>query len=175
MLDLLIKFQQCRVSQVNDGGIILETDNMVFLNILVEPSVELVLLVLSFHFWFLAFVCIVTEMNYLIILWCQPQCFCAGFPGDSEGKATACNVGGPGSIPRSGRSPGEGNGNPLQYPCLENPRTEKPGRLQSMGSQRVGHDWATSLGYLVEQVRHTGNQIQQTEFLWILALLSPAG
>ena len=39
----------------------------------------------------------------------------------------------------------EGNGTPLQYSCLENPWTEKPGRLQSMGSLRVGHDWATSL------------------------------
>ena len=35
---------------------------------------------------------------------------------------------------------GEGNGNPLQYSCLENPWTEGPGRLQSMGSLRVGHD-----------------------------------
>ena len=42
-------------------------------------------------------------------------------PGDSEVKASACNVGDLGSIPRSGRSPGEGNGNPLQYSCLENP------------------------------------------------------
>ena len=44
-----------------------------------------------------------------------------GFPGGSEGKASACNVGDPGSIPGWGRSPGEGNGNPLQYSCLENP------------------------------------------------------
>ena len=36
-------------------------------------------------------------------------------------KATVCNAGDPGSIPGSGRSPGEGNGNPLQYSCLENP------------------------------------------------------
>ena len=43
------------------------------------------------------------------------------FPGGSEGKASACNVGDPGFIPGSGRSPGEGNGNPLQYSCLENP------------------------------------------------------
>ena len=43
-----------------------------------------------------------------------------GFPGGSEGKASACNVGDMGSIPGSGRSPGEGNGNPLQYSCLEN-------------------------------------------------------
>ena len=44
-----------------------------------------------------------------------------GFPGDSDGKAAACNAGDPGLIPGSGRSPGEGNGNPLQYSCLENP------------------------------------------------------
>ena len=44
-----------------------------------------------------------------------------GFPGGSEVKASAWNAGDPGSIPGSGRSPGEGNGNPLQYSCLENP------------------------------------------------------
>ena len=44
-----------------------------------------------------------------------------GFPGGSDGKESARNAGDPGSIPGSGRSPGEGNGNPLQYPCLENP------------------------------------------------------
>ena len=44
-----------------------------------------------------------------------------GFPGASEGKASARNVGNLGSIPESGRSPGEGNGNPFQYSCLENP------------------------------------------------------
>ena len=44
----------------------------------------------------------------------------ADFPGGSDGKASACNVGDPDLIPGSGRSPGEGNGNPLQYSCLEN-------------------------------------------------------
>ena len=44
-----------------------------------------------------------------------------GFPGGSEVKASACNVGDLGSIPGLGRSPGEGNGNPVQYSCLENP------------------------------------------------------
>ena len=44
-----------------------------------------------------------------------------GFPGSLEGEASACNAGDPGSIPGSGRFPGEGNGNPLQYSCLENP------------------------------------------------------
>ena len=43
------------------------------------------------------------------------------FPGGSDGKAFAYNAGDPGSIPGLGRSPGEGNGNPLQYSCLENP------------------------------------------------------
>ena len=42
-------------------------------------------------------------------------------PGGSDGKASACNVGDLGSIPGLERSSGEANGNPLQYPCLENP------------------------------------------------------
>ena len=44
-----------------------------------------------------------------------------GFPGGSEGEASACNAGDQVSISELGRSPGEGNGNPLQNPCLENP------------------------------------------------------
>ena len=49
-------------------------------------------------------------------------CICTwGFPGGSDSKESACSEGDPGSIPESGRSPGEGNGYPLQYPCLENP------------------------------------------------------
>ena len=63
-----------------------------------------------------------------------------GFPDSSIGKESACIVGDPSSIPGSGISPGEGNGNPLQHSCLENPMTEEPDRLQSMGSQRVRHD-----------------------------------
>ena len=47
-----------------------------------------------------------------------------GFPGGSDGKESACNAGDLGSIPGSGRSPGEGNGNPLQCSCLENSRDE---------------------------------------------------
>ena len=43
------------------------------------------------------------------------------FPGGSEGKASACNAADPGSIPGYGRFHGEGNSNPLQYSCLENP------------------------------------------------------
>ena len=43
-----------------------------------------------------------------------------GFPGSLDGKESACNEGDPGSVPGLGRSPGEGNGNPLQYSFLEN-------------------------------------------------------
>ena len=54
------------------------------------------------------------------------------FPGGSDGKASVYNAGDPASIPGLGRSPGEGNGNPLQYSCLEN-SVGFSGRLQSMG------------------------------------------
>ena len=63
-----------------------------------------------------------------------------GFPGGSDGKESACNAGDPGSIPGSGRSPREGNDNPVQYSCLENPMVRRAGRLDHIGSQRVGQD-----------------------------------
>ena len=49
----------------------------------------------------------------------------SGLPRCSDIKESACNAGDPSSIPRSGRSPGEGSGNPLQYSCLENPMNEE--------------------------------------------------
>ena len=67
-----------------------------------------------------------------------------GLPGGSGSKESACNEEDTGLIPGSGRFPGERNGNPLHYPCLGNPRTEEPGRLQSMGSQRVRQDLVTN-------------------------------
>ena len=48
-----------------------------------------------------------------------------------------------GSIPGSGRFPGGGHGNPLQYSCLENPWTEETGGLQSEGLQRIRHNWSS--------------------------------
>ena len=51
---------------------------------------------------------------------CPPSTPLKGFPGGSDGKESACNTGNPGSIPGLGRYPGEGNGCPLQYSCLEN-------------------------------------------------------
>ena len=63
-----------------------------------------------------------------------------GFPGSSDGKASAHNAGGLGSIPGLGRSPGEGNDNPLQYPCLGNPMDQ-------------GAWWATVHGVSKSQTR----------------------
>ena len=59
------------------------------------------------------------------------------FPGGSAGRESACNDGDLGSIPGLGRSPGEGNGYPLQYTGLENPMEYSP------WGRRVRHDWAT--------------------------------
>ena len=66
-----------------------------------------------------------------------------GFPHSSVGKESACNAGDPGSIPGLGRSPGEGNGKPLQYSCLENPMHRGAWRATVHGVPRVGHDLAT--------------------------------
>ena len=67
----------------------------------------------------------------------------ASFPGSSDGKASAYNAGDLGSIPGSGRSPGEGNGNPLQYSCLEN-------------SMDQGAWWATVNGVAKSWIRLSG-------------------
>ena len=55
------------------------------------------------------------------LAWKIPWTGLSDFPDGSDGKASVYNAGDLGSIPVSGRFPGEGNGNPLQYPCLENP------------------------------------------------------
>ena len=65
------------------------------------------------------------------------------FPYSSVGKESACNAGDLGSVPAFGRSPGEGNGNPLQYSCLENPMDRGAWRATVYGVTRVGHDFVT--------------------------------
>ena len=77
--------------------------------------------------------------------WWKPQTIwhSLGISGGSDGKETACNAGDPGSNPGSGKSLGEGNGNPLQYSCLENIMDRGAWRAKSMGSQRVRHNWVT--------------------------------
>ena len=56
-----------------------------------------------------------------------------GFPGGSDSKEFACKAADSGSIPGQGRSPGEGNGNPFQYSCLQNPTARLPGQRSLMG------------------------------------------
>ena len=65
------------------------------------------------------------------------------FPHGSGVKNLPANAGDTSSIPGSGQSPREGNGNSLQYPCLGSLMDREPGGLYSMGSQRVGHDSMT--------------------------------
>ena len=59
------------------------------------------------------------------------------FPCNSVGKEYVCNAGDLDSIPGLGRSPGEGNGNPLQYSCLQNPMNRGAWQAKSMGSQEL--------------------------------------
>ena len=70
----------------------------------------------------------------------QPSEEVKGFPCSSVSKDSACSAGDPGSIPGWRRSPGEGNGNPLQYPCLENLMDRGALAGCSPWGRRVGHD-----------------------------------
>ena len=80
------------------------------------------------------------------ILWMHYSWLWAGFglPWRLNGKESACIAGDLGSTPGSERSPGKRNGTHSGILAWRIPGTEKPGRLQSMGLQRVGHDWATN-------------------------------
>ena len=76
-----------------------------------------------------------TKRNWLAE-WIQKQDLNVWFiPGGSDGKESACNAGDLGLIPGLGRSPGEGNGHPLQSSCLENSMDRGAGKTQSMGPQ----------------------------------------
>ena len=80
-----------------------------------------------------------------------------GFPGGSDGKESACNVGDLGSIPKLGRSPGGGHGNLLQYSCLEKPHGQK---------SQVGYSpWGHKESDKTEQLRtHTHQSLYFTVF-----------
>ena len=93
-----------------------------------------------------------------------------GFPLTSVGKASTCSAADLSSIPGSGRSPGDGNGNPFQYSCLEKSHGQ---RLRSMGlqeldlTQRLNHycqlkvGWAESRASTVAQILHQGTKVEE--------------
>ena len=84
-----------------------------------------------FELWFSQGILSVVELlGHIVVL---------GFPDGSDSKESACNAGDLGSNPGSGRFPREGNGNTHQFLAFRIPWTEEPGRLQSIGLQRVGH------------------------------------
>ena len=80
----------------------------------------------------------------------QPYCFqiSSSLPGGSDGKAPACRAGDPGSIPGLGRSPGGGNGNPLQYSCIDT-SVDRGAWWATACEVRVWDSWST------EQATHT--------------------
>ena len=86
---------------------------------------------------------ILSKLNHII---CSLLCLVA--LGGSEVKASACNVGDLGSIPGSGSSPGEGNGNPLQYSCLENPM-DRGAWWATVHGVAKSQAWLSDLTYLM--------------------------
>ena len=93
-----------------------------------------------------------------------------GCPAGSGGKESACNAGDLHSIPGSGRSPGEGHGDQLQYSCLENPMARGAWQGTVHGSQRVGQDWATNTHSLSHtnssrSPRHTLHKLVRVSWL----------
>ena len=89
--------------------------------------------------------------------------FGLGFPGGSEVKAPACNAGDLGSIPGLGRSPGEGNGNSLQYSCLENPMDRgawwATGHGVAKSRTRLSDFTSLSERQLSVELKHTGSVV----------------
>ena len=90
-------------------------------------------------------------------------------PGGSEVKVSACNAGDLGSIPGSGRSPGEEMATHSSILAWRIPWMEDPGGLQSMWSQRVGHDWATSLSFFLSMDVWVWDPWCCEQMLWIIA------
>ena len=99
--------------------------------------------------------------------------FLGFFPGGSDHKESACNVGDLGSIPGSGRSPGKGNGNLLQYSCLENPMDGETWQA-TMRLQRVKHDWATHTFTFIYNIAFSlsTHLLMDTGYFHILAIVN---
>ena len=101
----------------------------------------------SLHIWY--------HLIYISVLWsrnCIWLLVKGGFPCSSVGKESACSAGDLGLIPGLGRSPGGGNGKPLQYTCLENPMDRGAWWATVHGVTRVGHNLATNPLPLVKEI-----------------------
>ena len=89
--------------------------------------------------------------NSVVLFYCRVVFHYKVFPHSSAGKESACNAGDLGLIPGLGRSSGEGNGNPLQYSCLENPMDRKAWQATIHGITRVRYNlvtiWISLYGY----------------------------
>ena len=88
------------------------------------------------------------------------------FPSGLDGKESTCNAGDSDSIPGSGRSPGEGNGNPLQYSCLENPMDREAwwATVHAVAKSQKWLKWLTfsfsfRKGHIIHEAQRTGNQL----------------
>ena len=92
-----------------------------------------------------------------------------GFLGGSVDQETACNVGDPGLIPGLGRSLEKEMETHFSMLAWKIPWTEELGGLQSMGSQRVGHDWVTNTHLLNKSLLNHFSRVQLFETLWAIA------
>ena len=92
--------------------------------------------------------------DYRVALFLSSSMRVMGFPGSSAGKESTCNAGDLGSIPGLGRSPGGGHGNPLQYPCLENPH----GQRSLVGYSPWGHKKSDTTEQL-SAAQHEGHRV----------------
>ena len=111
-----------------------------------QHLVELIFFILTIliskqSYLIVGLICVSLVSKFSQHFWCNYLLF----PYRSVGKESACNSGDPGFIPGLGRSPGERNGNPLQYSCLENPRDRGAWQATVHGATRVGHDLLTLL------------------------------
>ena len=81
-----------------------------------------------------------TCYSHILRVKCESTQVAPGFPGGSDGKVSACDVGDLGSFPGLGRYPGEGHGNSLQYTCLDNPHGQRSLAGYSPWGRKVGRD-----------------------------------
>ena len=108
------------------------------------------------------------------LVWLQMKYFSRSFPSGSDDKESACSAGDPGSIPGVRKIPWRRNSNPFSILARKIPWMEEPWGLQSMGSQRVGHNWATSLSLeIFFQIKNFESSLLPKRYIPKFCLHSP--